>query len=859
MKKLTLGILAPVDAGKTTLSEALLFRAGEIRKLGRVDHGDSFLDGNPIERNRGITVFSKQAMLTCGNTEITLLDTPGHVDFSSEMERVLSVIDAALLIISAPDGVRAHTETLWKLLWKRNIPVFVFINKMDLAVRDRETIIRELTDSFGDGFVNFGRNRNSEEFLDDLTMYAAELTEPVLEGRPLKDEEIARPIRERRIYPCIFGSALKLEGIEYIMDCLDRYTLEPEYGESFGARVFQIRRDSRGERLVFMKLTGGSLQVKETIHGTDENDESWEEKVNQIRIYSGMKFRTVDRVTAGEVCAVTGLTRLLPGDVVGDEKPGQEELLEPFLTYTVELPDGVDMNTALRNIRELAEEDPKLHVAFVPETSEIRIRLMGQVQLEVLQTMIEERYGYRVEFGAGHLIYMETIENTVEGVGHFEPLRHYAEVHLLLEPGERGSGIIYDSTISEDLLPRNWQRLILSGLEQKEHIGVLIGAPVTDIKITLAAGKAHEKHTSGGDFREASNRAVRNGLMKAKSVLLEPWFRYRIELPTEQVGRAMTDIRQMGGQVGDLTHDENHSVLTGEAPAAGLIDYPLTLASYTAGQGRLVCRLKGYDICHNPEEVMAEYPYDPERDPENPADSVFVSHGSSNIVHWDEVEQYMHLPSVIRKAPDAEPERVARAAAFRESLASDEELMAIFERTYGNSKKTVHRGPVERATRAKERAREYRRPRPKAESGPLLLIIDGYNLINYWEPMRTLANSDLGAAREQLVDRLINYQGYMQCELIVVFDAYKVPFGTGSEEKHFGVTVIYTKADEPADIRIGVMVDTYGRGRRVRVVSSDNLVQQNALGHNAERTSSREFVEEVTETEAEIREVLQDL
>lgn len=865
-------MLAHVDAGKTTLSEALLYKAGELRRLGRVDHGDSFLDGNAIERNRGITVFSKQAMLTLGNTEVTLLDTPGHVDFSAEMERVLSVLDAAVLIISAADGIQSHTETLWRLLRQRRIPVFVFINKMDLAVRGSEAVIAELTASFGEGFVDFSRERASEPFLDDLTMAAPELTDAVLAGRELSDREIALPVAERRVFPCVFGSALKLEGVDRLMECIDRFAPVSPCGDGFAARVFKISRDSRGERLAFLKITGGSLSTKETLSGTDENGEPWEEKVNQIRIYSGLRYSTADRVEAGSVCAVTGLSRVLPGDVLGEEEPLQADALEPFLTYTVGLPAGVDRNSALRNIRELSEEDPKLHVTWEAETGEIGIRLMGQVQMEVLQSMIEERYGYRVEFGSGRIIYLETIEDTVEGVGHFEPLRHYAEVHLLMEPGERGSGIVYDSTISEDILPRNWQRLIMGSLEQKEHVGVLIGAPITDMRITLAAGKAHDKHTSGGDFREASWRAVRNGLMKAKSVLLEPWFEFRIELPTAFVGRAMTDIQQMGGRLGELSQSGETSVVPGEAPAAWLMDYPLVLTSYTGGQGRMSCSLKGYDVCHNSGEVKAAAGYDPERDVENTADSVFVSHSASNIVHWDEVEEHMHLPSVLKRGGGASDsggeEREQRAEHLRRALATDEELKAIFEKTYGPVKQRLHRGAIERSGAERELSEEDRAVdeakrrkhahdrTPKVPASPEVIIIDGYNLINGEASLKELAARDIGAAREQLTERLINYCGYLQCEIYVVFDAYKVPYGTGAEEHRHGVTILYTRAEEPADIRIGMMVEELVGTRRVRVVSSDGLVQQNALGHDALRVSSRDFLRELRDVEEEIREAL---
>ena len=871
MKKLTMGMLAHVDAGKTTLSEGLLYRSGEIRKLGRVDHGDSYLDGNSVERNRGITVFSKQARFQAGNTEITLLDTPGHVDFSAEMERVLSVIDLGVLILSAPDGIQSHTETLWKLLQQRNIPVMVFVNKMDLAVREKETIIQELMDAFGSGFVDFSRDRQGEDFIDDITLALPELADKVLMDQDITDEDLILPLEQRRLYPCIFGSALKMQGLDCLTDCLDRYTREPEYDDRFGAKVFKVSRDERGERLAFIRLTGGKLTVRTTLQGTDSQGEPWEEKVNQIRFYSGMKYRSAEEAEAGMVCAVTGLSKVIPGDALGSADPDHREILEPFMTYRVQVPEGLDSHQVLRHFRELEEEDPKLYVNWSDETKEISIRLMGQIQLEVLQSMLEERYGYRVTFGTGQILYQETIDNTVEGVGHFEPLRHYAEVHLILEPGERGSGVVNNSTLSEDILLRNWQRLILSNLEQKKHRGVLMGAPLTDVKITLAAGKAHEKHTSGGDFREAACRAVRNGLMKAESVLLEPWFTFRIEVPTPYVGRVMTDVQQMGGHLGDLEQRGDRSILPGEAPAGELIDYPLTLTSFTGGQGRIHCTLKGYERCHNTEEVLKAQGYDPARDLENPADSVFVSHGSTSIVPWDQVEERMHLPSALRSTHPEESVTDLRREHLRRSIASDEELRAIFERTYGKSKKVLHRGPIERRTKqdeisaeAQERNLEIReRHRKKrertGESLPDLLILDGYNLINCSQELRELANNNLGAARQQLIDRLINYQGYMGCQLVVVFDAYLVPYGKGSRESRHGVEIIFTREEEPADILIGKMVDDEGGARSVRVVSSDALVQQNALGHDAARISSREFLEELAAVEADIRNLLDEL
>ncbi len=875
-RKITLGVLAHVDAGKTTLSEALLYRTGELRARGRVDHGDSFLDGNAIERNRGITVFSKQARLTLADgTELTLLDTPGHVDFSAEMERTLAVLDYAMLIISASDGVQSHTETLWRLLRQRGIPTLLFINKMDLAVRDRETILQELSERLGPGLIDFTRETDDEGFLDDLTLAVPELMEKVLAEEPVTDGEIAEAIRARNVFPCVFGSALKMQGIDRLLEVLGRFLLEPSYLPDFAARAFKISRDANGERLTFLRILGGSLQARETLRGSGPDGEAWEEKVHQIRLYSGMKFRQTDRADAGTVCAVTGLTRTLPGDGLGALQSSRGETLEPFLTYTLQYPAELEPSRVLADMRVLEEEDPKLHVEWHPETGRIGLRLMGQVQMEVLTSLIAERFGYPVTFGTGQLIYLETIADTVEGVGHFEPLRHYAEVHLILEPGERGSGLTYDSIVPEDVLLRNWQRLILSHLTAGGHIGVLAGAPITDMRITLAAGRAHEKHTGGGDFREATYRALRNGLREAKSILLEPWFAFRMELPSAQVGRAMTDLRQMGGRF-ELKQDGDRSVLTGSAPAAGLLEYPQTLTNYTGGQGRMSCHLSGYEECHNTEEVLAAIGYDPDRDTEHPADSVFVSHGATSIVRWDEVHKQMHLPFVLRsRRQQAAPSPSAEV--YRQKLAADKELQAIFERTYGPVKRRTAAAAQERETRASVRAadrrteeerqaaelrnREIRERHQKsgaavASGEPALWVIDGYNLINSDPELLALGQADIGATRQQLLDRLVNFRGYTGCEMTVVFDAYKVPYGTGSTEEQFGVRILYTAEKEPADIRIGTITAELGSRRNVTVVSSDALVQQNSLGHGAYRMSSREFMDELRQVEAEIREKL---
>ncbi|MBR0374144.1 MAG: TetM/TetW/TetO/TetS family tetracycline resistance ribosomal protection protein [Mogibacterium sp.] len=899
-KRIVVGVLAHVDAGKTTLCETMLYKTGEIRKPGRVDHGDSYLDGNEVERNRGITVFSKQARfvlpavtgtgvdnVVSPATVVTVLDTPGHVDFSTEMERVLSVIDYALVIISAADGVQSHTETLWRLLRQRGVPAFVFVNKMDLVTRDRRAILADLAARLGPGLVDFSGGTGSEAFLDDVTLAAPVLMDKVLNDEPLTDEDLRGAIHRREVFPCYFGSALRMEGVEPLLAALQRYAEEPVRMDAFAARVYKIARDGNGERLTFLKMLGGTLRPKEVIHGTGRDGRSWEAKVNQVRQYSGLKYRTVDAAVPGEVYAVTGLAETRPGDAVGAAEVAPEESLEPFMTYRLIYPEGADPRRVLADLRVLEEEDPKLHVDWRPETGAINVRLMGQVQMEVLQSEIAERFGYPVDFGAGQLIYLETVAAPVEGVGHFEPLRHYAEVHLILEPAERGSGITIDSIVPEDVLARNWQRLIFTHLEETDHIGVLTGAPITDMHITLARGRAHDKHTSGGDFRQATYRALRNGLMKAaadgQAVLLEPWFAFEIELPAETVGRAMTDLRQMGGEFA-LDQRGSMAVLTGSAPAVGLLDYPAAVTSYTGGRGRVVCSLAGYEPCHNAAEVIAEAGYDAERDVDHPADSVFVSHGASGIVHWSEVEKYMHLPYALRErrhlynidvAKDAARDTAARVQSAMP--AGDAELQQIFERTYGPAKQRSgkaareyragsgqdksdwvdSRTPEERAAAAarnEEIRAQHARSKPSGDAGaPPVVIIDGYNLINANDELSELAQLDINAAREQLIDRLINYQGYTGAEVIVVFDAYKVPGGAGSTEERFGVRLVFTMEREPADIRIGKMTAAYRGKRQVRVVSSDNLVQQNALGHDALRTSSREFDRELRQTEQAIR------
>ena len=893
-KKITLGILAHVDAGKTTLSEALLYLTGEIRKSGRVDHGSAFLDDDPIERNRGITIFSRQARFTIkdddhGDTEMTLIDTPGHVDFAAEMERSLSVLDYALLVISGSEGVQAHTRTLYRLLKERGIPVFAFVNKMDIAVCKKEDILKELAADLDAGLVDFsGAAERTEEFIDAATLYSPELAETVLDGEMPDDGQIADAVMKGEIIPCMFGSALKMEGIEALLEVLGRYTEEPVYGEEFGARVYKTAASDEGERLSFIKITGGKLKVKDKvkINSASGDEEGDEEKVNRIMLFSGSRCVSVDSAAAGTVCAVTGPARALPGDGLGAEPSLSGASIRPFMVYSVTGPEGMDPYLLMKDLKLLAEEDPMLNVSRNSDGS-IDIRLMGQVQLEVMQTVIKDRFGYDVSFSTGSVLYLETIADRYEGVGHFEPLRHYAEVHLVIEPGERGSGVVITSDVPEDELALNWQRLIITHLYEKEHAGVLTGAPLTDVRITLAAGRAHEKHTVGGDFREATYRAVRNALMQAradgKALLLEPWCSYEIELPARSVGRAMTDIRQMGGSQDVLEQAEDTAKIKGRVPASEISGYQLTLSGYTAGTGRMTCVPCGYDECHDAEAVIEEKRYEPERDVENPADSVFVNHSGSDIVRWDEVAEHMHIGSVLKHAaasplyghvsrPDTSGNKnldVKEEAKRR--IAAEKELRSIFERTYGTSKGTRRKEAVEKDYRKRpdiseeEAARNEARNReikarlehksPKREEKPVMVLIDGYNIIFADEYLQDLFARDAGSARDQLLDRLSNYAGYTGFEVTVVFDAYNVALGEAREEERNGVKVVFTAENEPADIRMGIMTDA-ARDRQIYVVSSDSLVQQDAWTHGALRISSREFLAELSRIEQEIRDHL---
>ncbi len=839
-RRSVIGILAHVDAGKTTLAEAMLYCSGALRTLGRVDHGNAFLDNFSLERERGITIFSKQAPLTLPALRCTLLDTPGHVDFSAEMERTLDVLDCAVLVVSAPAGVQSHTRTLWKLLRRRSIPTLLFLNKMDLPGPDRAELPEALRRELGDGFFDFARPD-----LENLALCDEDLMEEYLETGSLREDSLAAAVARCHIFPCWFGAALKLEGVEEFLHGLERCAPAAPAGQAFGAKVFKISRDERGARLTHLKVTGGVLRTRDTIRGA-----GWEEKITQLRVLSGGKYTPVEEALPGDVVAAVGLTRTTPGMGLGAQEDASAPSREPVLTYRIFFAEGTDVNKAYLQLRQLEEEDPQLHLVWDERLRQLKVQLMGPVQMEVLSQVIADRFGLEVSFGPGQVLYRETIQNTVEGVGHYEPLRHYAEVHLLLEPGEPGSGLRFTSVCPEDALDRNWQRLILTHLLEKPHLGVLTGSPITDMTITLTAGRAHEKHTEGGDFRQATYRAVRQGLMQAQSVLLEPWYDFRLELPQAHVGRAITDLQRMGADLDAPEAEGDFSVLTGSGPAAALGDYPRELAAYTRGLGRFSCTLKGYAPCADQEKVVRELGYDPERDVDNTPDSVFCSHGAGHTVKWSEVFDHMHLPSTLHPPEEATVEE--RAARYFAQVASDAELMAIFERTYGPVRDKV------RALRPAGKPRAADKPSPgKARpAGPEYLLVDGYNIIFAWDELRKLAQDSLEAARTRLIERLRNYQGWRQCPVIVVFDAYKVKGNPGSVEKLGGVSVVYTKEAETADMYIEKAAHDLSRTYRVRVATSDGLEQVIILGGGALRLPAAAFEAEVKEVEASIRSFL---
>lgn len=873
-KQITMGILAHVDAGKTTLSEGILYTCKAIRKLGRVDHQDAFLDTNTLERNRGITIFSKQAECTLGEFGITLLDTPGHVDFSAEMERTLQVLDYGILVISGADGVQGHTETLWRLLSRYQIPVFLFINKMDQPGTDRETLLVELKEKLDTNCVDFSADQTSEDWKEQVAVCDEQVMEAYLEGEEISRVQIQKMIRERKLFPCYFGSALKLTGVKEFLEDLKLRIRESSYLESFGAKIYKITRDSQGERLSHMKITGGVLKVKSVLSNGKPGESGegiWQEKVNQIRIYSGEKYTMVSEVKAGTVCAVTGLTATYPGQGLGSEQASDMPVLEPVLSYRIGLPTEVNVHQALLQLRQLEEEEPLLHIVWNETLGEIYAQVMGEVQIEILKSLIKERFGMTVTFDEGNIVYKETILEPVEGIGHFEPLRHYAEVHLLLEPGETGSGLTFATDCSEDVLDRNWQRLILTHLEEREHKGVLIGAPITDMKITLLTGRAHIKHTEGGDFRQATYRAVRQGLRKAKSQLLEPYYEFRLEVPSEQVGRSMTDIQKMLGEFDPPKTEGEMTVLTGSAPVVTMRDYQKEVISYTSGRGRLSCTLKGYYPCHNQEEVVEAVGYDPEADLENPTGSVFCAHGAGFVVNWDQVEEYMHVESGWN-APagqETKPEKPVTAKNWKEEnekyLATEKELEEIFERTYGPIRKLGEEPPAGRSVKGWKKSRrdplegygkstsDYKQKKtPDGEKE--YLLVDGYNIIFAWEDLKELAAVNIDGAREKLMDILCNYQGFKKSTLILVFDAYKVKGNPGSVETYHNIHVVYTKEAETADQYIEKTVHEIGRKYRVTVATSDQLEQVIILGQGGQRMSARELLEDVIEVSHQIRE-----
>ena len=851
-KQIVLGILAHVDSGKTTLSEAMLYRAGVTRRLGRVDHKDAFLDTDALEKARGITIFSKQALLTAGDTDITLLDTPGHVDFSTETERTLQVLDYAVLVVSGTDGVQSHTETLWRLLRRYHVPTFVFVNKMDLPGMERQELLAQLNRRLGEGFVDFGAEQADRD--EALALCDENLMDRMLDAGQLQDADLIPAIARRHVFPCWFGAALKLEGVDALLDGLDRYTRPAPALEAFGAKVFKVSQDEQGARLTWLRVTGGELKVKAQLTG-EADGEPWAEKANQLRLYSGAKYTLTEAIGPGQVCAVTGLTKARPGEGLGAERDSDLPVLEPVLSYQVLLPEGADVHAALGKLHRLEEEEPQLHVVWNETLGEIHVQLMGEIQLEVLRSLLAERFGLEVEFGPGGILYKETITEPMEGVGHYEPLRHYAEVHLKLEPLPRGSGMQFAADCREEVLDKNWQRLVLTHLEEKQHLGVLTGSPLTDVKITLIAGRAHLKHTEGGDFRQATYRAVRQGLMLAKSQLLEPWYAFRLEVPAENIGRAMSDIQRMEGTFDPPESGEETAVLTGFAPVSTMRSYPMEVVSYTRGRGHLSLTLDGYRPCHNAQEVIAAIGYEPEHDLDNPADSVFCAHGAGFVVPWDQVRSHMHVDSGWGKSTRPEqkaavPQR--RAMAYRATLEEDAELLKIFERTYGPIKRDPLAAfrPVQKRERPDFAAEQW-------EIAPEYLLVDGYNIIFAWDELNALSKESLDAARHKLMDILCNYQGFQKCVLILVFDAYRVPGSPGSIEQYHNIHVVYTKEAETADMFIERVTHEIGKNRRVRVATSDGMEQIIILGHGALRVSARMFHEEVQNVEKQIRALVQ--
>lgn len=867
MKRICMALVAHVDSGKTTLSESMLYESGKIRKLGRVDNKDAYLDTFDLEKERGITIFSKQAEFSWKHTNITLLDTPGHVDFSAEMERTLQVLDYAVLVISAADGVQGHTQTLWRLLHQYQIPTFIFINKMDQNGIDKDAIFNEIRKRLSDNCIAFENGEeHSDEFYENVALSDESYMEEFLEKGELSTQQISQLIRERKVFPCYFGSALKNDGVDTLLDGIDQYMIQPKAPAQFGAKVFKIARDEQGNRLTYMKITGGKLVVRSLLSSQRTGEGAWEEKVNQIRVYSGVKYESVNEMEAGGICAVTGLTQTHPGEGLGIEKASSLPILEPVLTYRLIFPDDVDVNSMIPKLKQLEEEEPELHIVWDEELRELQVQLMGEVQIEILQRLIQERFQVKVHFGVGNIVYKETIANTVYGVGHYEPLRHYAEAHLKLEPGERGSGLQFAADCSEDILARNWQRLILTHLEEREHKGVLTGANITDMKITVVAGRAHLKHTEGGDFRQATYRAVRQGLMQAQSVLLEPFYAFRLEVPVENVGRAMTDLEQRFAKMESPVIDGELAVLTGNIPVVCMRGYQQDVISYTRGKGRLFCNLSGYYPCHNPEEVIEQKGYIAEMDVRNSADSVFCSHGAGFLVPWDQVKDYMHVETSGRVLQDSEEweemmqeEALAHFSPKRQEneevwLGTDE-IDDILAKTFHANQKS-HAKPYKKipAKRVDVPSAPIRRSGESIRSKEAYLLVDGYNIIFAWDDLKELANANIDGARGKLMDILCNYQGIKKCNLIVVFDAYRVQGHKTEILDYHNIHVVYTKEAETADQYIEKFAHENGRKYQVTVATSDGLEQIIIRGQGCQLMSAREFADEIERTTKQLRE-----
>ncbi|WP_099466826.1 translation factor GTPase family protein [Konateibacter massiliensis] len=851
MRNLVIGILAHVDAGKTTLSESMLYLSGKIGKLGRVDNKDAYLDNYELERARGITIFSKQAMLEMGDIQVTLLDTPGHVDFSAEMERTLQVLDYAILVISGADGVQGHTKTLWRLLRFYEIPVFLFVNKMDQNGTDKEELMQDLRKQLDDNCVEFGSDK-TEAFYEQLAMCDEEIMETFLETGRIETLHIQKAIIERKIFPCFFGSALKLDGVDNFMKGIEEYAAAPSYPKEFGARVYKIGRDEQGNRLTYMKLTGGKLKVKDSLKGN-----GWEDKVNQIRLYSGQKFTAVNEIEAGLVCAVTGLGSTRAGEGLGMEENADLPVLEPVLSYQILLPEGCDPRVMLPKLRQIEEEEPELHIAWDEELQEIQAQIMGEVQTEILKSLIQSRFGIEVEFGAGRIVYKETIANTVEGVGHFEPLRHYAEVHLLLEPLEAGSGLEFKTRCSEDILGKSWQKLVLTHLQEKNHRGVLTGASITDMRITLVSGRAHNKHTEGGDFREATYRAVRQGLMEAESVLLEPYYAFQLELPKHLVGRAMTDIEKMHG-ISELAQtDGDMAVLTGSAPVSTMQNYQKEVIAYTQGMGRLFYSLKGYERCHNEAEVIESIGYDVLRDLQNPTGSVFCAHGAGFLVEWNEVKDYMHIESYFQLRQEAEPKQRIVSSAPEERWVTTEEIDQII-----NSTSFANQGRKSVLKKQRPARQSYYKSvsytnQPK-ETKEEYLLVDGYNIVFAWEELQELAKDNMDAARTKLMDIMSNYQAIRKCHIIVVFDAYRVQNHAEETIRYHNVHMVYTKEAQTADQYIERFAHANQSKYKIEVATSDGLQQIIIRGAGASLMSARELKLEVERANERVQQAYQE-